>query len=115
MGQYVESAASGQGSALIDSGAVWPVLEVAYTIVTPATNARLYGISPVQRVFQQGTFGLGLTAGGGPFTGLFLVSWWGHFEIYTATITPQPFGQPPADTLWWDIQPGGVMMIEVDW
>lgn len=107
--------ASGQGSLVINSGAIQTILEADAKIVTPATFAVLTGVSPVRRVHQQAWWGIGFTAGGGPLAGLFLVTWAKYLEWESEVHTLQPFGQPLADTLFWDVKPGGVMYFEVDW
>lgn len=107
--------ASGQGSLVINGGAIQTILEVDAHIITPADFAVLTGVSPVRRVHQQCFYGIGFTAGGGPLVGAFIISWAKYLETEDENHLTQAFAQPQADTLFWDVKPGGVMYFEVDW
>lgn len=107
--------ASGQGSLVINGGAIQTILEADCLILTPATYAVLTGVAPVRRVHHQAWYGIGFTAGGGPVAGSFVITWAKYVEWESESHTLQPFGQPLGDTLFWEVQPGGVMYLEVDW
>jgi hypothetical protein len=107
--------ATGQGSLVLNSGAIQVILEVAAQIVTPADFAVLTGVSPVRRVHQQCFYGIGLTAPGGPLSGQFIITWSKYLETEVEDFITQAFSQPSADTLFWDVKPGGVMYFEADW
>jgi hypothetical protein len=113
MGFVTTSTATGRGT--LSLGGLQQPNEVGWSVLTPATEARLIGAAGTRRVFQQGSWGIGGTPGAGPLAGIFVVSWWTFIDIETFDFTrPVPyFGG--ADTMFWDIEPGGVMYFEVDW
>jgi len=113
MGYYVETAASGQGSASL--GGLRDVSEIAAGLITLADVADVAGVAPVRRLHHQAWYGVGLTPGGGPFTGLELITWWKFHELENETTILNSFGHVLADTVYWDVRPGGVIFIEVDW
>jgi hypothetical protein len=105
--------ASGQGS--LSLGGVQTVSEVAAYIVTFAPEATVVGVAPVRRVWHQCFFAIGLTASGGPTSGIFFPTFWKYLEVETES---NPFATGDlrlADTIYWDVSPGGVMYFEVDW
>lgn len=113
MGFVSTSSASGQGS--IALGGIANITEVVAKIVTPATYAVLTGVAPVRRVHKQCWYGLGFTAPGGPIIGEFVVSWGRYLAVEAEDFQRQYGWFAQADTLYWDIWPGGVMYFEVDW
>jgi hypothetical protein len=106
------ASATGQGSASL--GGLQAVNEVAAGLVTLSTEFRLAGASPVRRLWQEAWYGLGFTPSGGPFDGLVVISWWRFMQMENETHAPgSVFAQ--ADTLYWDVWPGGEIFLEVDW
>lgn len=105
--------ASGQGS--LSLGGVQNVNEVSGFIVTPATYATLAGATGLRRVHHQGWYGIGLTPGGGPTSGLIVITWWDYIKMENWTDLAKLTHGVVADTLYWDIEAGGVMYLEVDW
>lgn len=105
--------ATGRGS--LSLGGLQNVTEVYAHIVTPADNAQLSGIVPVRRVWHQCWFGVGFTATFGPAFGQTAVSWGRYLANETEDFQRQYGWFALADTLYWDIEAGGVMWFEVDW
>jgi hypothetical protein len=113
MGQVNTFTASGQGS--LSLGGFQSVSEVALSVQTFATEARVVGASPVRRVWKQCFVAIGFLAGGGPLTGVFLPTWWKYLELESESNQFPSGALIPADTVYWDVQAGGVMYVEVDW
>ena len=112
------SSASGQGSLSLGLGAgiSTAINELAASVITPATLAHVYGVSPVRRYFNQGWYGVGFTAASGPTAGLTFITYWRWVQMETEThLFDKTILNYPADTLYWDIPAGGVMYLEVDW
>ncbi len=105
--------ASGQGS--LSLGGLQTVNEVSGFIVTPATFATFAGLPTIRRVHQQGWYGIGLTPGGGPTAGLIVITHWHYISMENWTDLAELTNTVLADTLYWDIEDGGVMYLEVDW
>lgn len=112
MGFIVVSAATGTGSQSL--GGQVNVNEVAAGVNVLATESRIAGVSPVRRVWQQSWYGLGFTPSAGPFTGIPVITWW-RFQQMEAETTLIVGVQAVADTLYWDVWPGGECTFEVDW
>lgn len=113
MGFTYISDASGQGS--LDLGGVRTVSEVAARLVTPAELAVLTGASPIRRVHKQAFFCIGWFPDGGPLEGIFIATAWWYLQVECES---HPFASSDlriADTLYYDVGPGGVMYFEADW
>lgn len=109
---YIDDA-SGQGS--LDLGGLQDVSEVAAHLVTPADLAVLTGVTPVRRVHKQAFYCIGVTPADGPLTGIFIASAWWYLQLETESHPFGSFDHRAADTLYYDVGPGGVMYFEVDW
>jgi hypothetical protein len=105
--------ASGQGS--LSLGGVQDVSEIAALVQTMADLASVDGFSPVRRLHHQAWYGLGITPVGGPTSGVVVIVWDKFVHIEAETTLLGAFNHLGADTLYWDVQPGGVMYFEVDW
>lgn len=113
MGFITTSTAAGQGS--LSLGGLVTVNEVCVHVLAFATGGHRYGVTPVRRYFNQAWYGVGFTPGAGPTAGLFIVTF-AKFSEYDTETTLFPTGDHrPADTLYWDIPPNGLMYLEVDW
>lgn len=113
MGYVNTFTASGQGS--LSLGGVQTVNEVALVVQTLATEARTAGSSPVRRVWKQCFVAIGVLATAGPLSGVFLPTWWKYLEVESESNRFPPTALIEADTVYWDVQAGGVMYVEVDW
>lgn len=89
--------------------------EIASRVETVATLATLVGVSPVRRVYKQCWVGIGLTVPGGPLTGFFILTFHKFIEVECESHPFASGDHRSADTLYYDIQDGGVMYLEVDW
>lgn len=105
--------ASGQGS--LSLGGQQNVNEVAGHIVTPATYATMAGATGLRRVHHQGWYGIGLTPAAGPTAGLILITFWDYIKLEAWSDLLRLAHGVLADTLYWDIEAGGVMYLEADW
>lgn len=113
MGFITVGDATGRGS--LDLGGVQTVSEVAARMVTPATYATLTGVSPVRRVHHQAFFCIGVLPGGGPLEGVFIATAWWYLTLECESHPFSSLDLRNADTLYYDVQEGGVMYFEVDW
>jgi hypothetical protein len=105
--------ASGQGS--LSLGGLQNVNEVSGYVITLATYATTAGASGLRRVHHQGWYGIGLTPGAGPTAGLIVITHWDFIRMENWTDLLKLHDTVLADTLYWDIEAGGVMYLEVDW
>ncbi len=110
MGQLVVNPATGASSTPL--GVSVGVTELFYEILTPATLGRLYGTTRPKRAFQQGWVGVGYAAGGGFIA---YVGYATYIDYESADFRSQAGWFADADTLFWDLQPGCSLYIEVDW
>lgn len=113
MGFISGTGLTGQGS--IDLGGVQSVSEVAAHLEVPSPFGTLSGVPPVRRCHKQAWFGIGLTPGAGPLTGVPLITWHDYLKIECES---HPFASDDlriADTLYYDIAEGAEMYLEVDW
>lgn len=113
MGFVTINPASGQGT--LDLTGVQDVNEVAWFLVTPADLMDIDGFAPVRRIHHQAWCGLGITPTAGPTTGVVLIRWWSWVNMEAESHIFLPIGLVTADTLYFDVQPGGEMYFEVDW
>lgn len=113
MGFVSTSGATGQGS--LSLGGVQTVNEVAAHLEVQATEARVVGVSPVRRVWKQAFYCIGLTPTGGPLTGIFIVTAAFYLQVECESRAFANNDLRPADTLFYDVGPGGQMYFEVDW
>lgn len=110
MGSHIEATASGHGSASL--GGDFTVKELYGQLITAGDLVHITGFSPMRRVFNAGWFGVGAAAGGGYPDILF----YGKFLEYEADDHRFETGSTVvANTLWWDITPGTILFLEVDW
>ena len=107
------SAASGVGSESL--GGTFSLTELDILVVTLADFASAVGPVGIRRIHQQGWVGVGITPGGGPFVGIPAISRARYVEQESDVHIFDTGAQVPADTIYWDIKPGGVVLIEVDW
>ncbi len=105
--------ASGQGS--LSLGGVQDVNEVAATVITLADLVSVDGSSPVRRLHHQAWYGIGVVGSTGPSAPPAVIQWHKWLQLEAETRQFGPFEHVAADTLFWDVQPGGVMYFEVDW
>jgi len=112
MGQLVVLSATGQGSASL--GAFVHVNELATSVVQIATEASVAGASPVRRLRKQAWIALGFTPGTGPMASKTLITWQKFVET-EGEDDIQDAAFAVADTVYWDVFPGGEVKIEVDW
>lgn len=113
MGQHVETGCSGQGSAAL--GAIQTLTEFDCAITTFATYASPAGLVGIRRVHQQGWIGVGVTPPAGPQVGNIVLTDDRYVRLENDAHVYPPGTPILADTIYWDIQPGGVVTIEVDW
>ena len=114
MGQHVEASCTGQGSASL--GALRVISEVAALLVTLADRADIVGAAGVRRIHHQAWYGVGYASvPGGPFVGLPLIFWHKYMQLEAETHSFNGGDIPVGDTLFWDVQPGGEILLEVDW
>jgi len=104
--------ASGRGS--LSLGGTVAVNEIAAHVITFADLAHYVGADGIRRVHQQGWYGVGFA---GTIIGVSMtwLSFWKYIEVESFTSIGLLHDTVPADTLYWDIQAGGVMYLEVDW
>lgn len=113
MGYVDIHTAAGRGS--LSLGGLQTVTEIYAHIVTDATSAQFSGVSPVRRVHHQCWYGLAGTAPAGPAIGQVVITF-GRYLFTESEDFVRPVGWlGSADTLYWDIEAGGVMWFEVDW
>ena len=112
MGSVSVEDATGQGS--ISLGGLVAVNEIAAHIITPADFAVMTGVPGVRRVHQQGWYGVGFP---GTIVGVSMtwLSFWKYIDTESFTSIGLLHDTVPGDTLFWDIRPGGMMYLEVDW
>lgn len=114
MGFHVETGVTGQGS--VSLGGVVEVTEVAAGLVTPAELTTISGHTPHRRLHHQAWYGIGLNSpGGGPFTGIPLIIWHKFHSVENETHIFDTTDHKFVDTLYWDVEPGGEIFLEVDW
>jgi len=113
MGYHVEYGCTGQGS--VGLGGTYNITEGAAGLVTVASLASVDGYTPFRRLHRQAWYGVGITPGGGPFTGIPLITWWDFMRIENETHLLNAFANILGDTLYWDVRPGGEIFLEVDW
>jgi hypothetical protein len=113
MGFVTTATASGQGA--LDLTGVQLCSEVAWYMVTPADLVSLDGFTPVRRLHHQAWCGLGITPGAGPTAGIPLIRKWFYVSLEGESHIFPTTDLVEADTLYFDVQPGGVMYFEVDW
>jgi hypothetical protein len=113
MGMANTFTATGQGS--LSLGGIVQVMELDALIVTPADFATLTGVAPVRRVHQQCWFGIGLTANAGPVMGSWVTTFFKYLEMESEVHLFHGSADILADSIVWDIAPGGVMYFEADW
>lgn len=113
MGQHVVTSASGQGSESL--GGTFNLTELDIRVITLADFASATGPAGIRRIHQQGWVGVGITPDGGPFVGVVGITRWRYVEQESDIHVFDTGAQVPADTIYWDIQPGGEVLIEVDW
>jgi hypothetical protein len=115
VGSYINATASGHGGALLSGGTMVPPLGIYAELVTPGFYTRIDGNSPVRRVHQAGFVGVGQhdgnTSGGFSLTyGKFIEAEFGY--LFVAPV----FGYLPyVDAIEWDLGPGVMAYLEVDW
>lgn len=105
--------ATGQGS--LDLGGVQTVSEVAWFVVTPADLVSIDGFPPVQRIHHQAFWALTILPGAGPTAGVALARRWGYVSVFGESHIYPTTDLVEADTLYYDVFPGGVMYFEIDW
>lgn len=105
--------AGGQGT--LDLGGVQLCNEVSWYIVTLADLAVPTGTAPVRRIHHQAFWALTFTPTGGPTTGIVIARKWGFVGVEAESHIFPSTDLVEADTLYFDVQPGGVMYFEVDW
>jgi len=113
MGFVTTTTASGFGS--ISLGGTQNVIEVATKVLTMADLAYVRGSSPVRRVYKQAWIGIGFnTTIDGVAT--FVLNW-DHWVRFEAEDIQAGGGAIFAvgDTLYYDVETGGVMYLEADW
>ncbi len=113
MGFITTSTASGSGS--LSLGGMVSVNEIAGSILTPATFGTLTGTSPIRRAHQQGWYGVGFAVTGGPFPGAIIIMYSSYITLENWSDLLKLTDTVPADTLYYELQEGCVMYLEVDW
>lgn len=110
MANLIVPGASGHGSATL-GGFEW-VTSIAFVVTAFGTLTRLYGFAPVRRVFQAGWIGLVCTGLGGYPP---LVSWAEHIAYESTFRLPLNSFVAFATDVYWELEPGVLCDIEVDW
>lgn len=110
MGSIIVTNASGTGESSV-AGANVTVNEVFAELVTPGGLTHFVGGAGLERVFQAGWFGVGMKISG-PYDVRTIV--WGKFLQHLAEDHWfDPIFQIFANTLFWDLDPGVVMHLEM--
>lgn len=112
MGTYSNAALTGNGQIAFAGGSYVTVTNVYAELITQGLETALYGFAPVQRVFQFAWMGIGFSAGGGYHES---VTWHRWLDIWTRSWGPAPDDPALGDQFWWDVVPGGVLRVELNW
>lgn len=102
---------SGTGKALLAGGAALGLLDVQVIVTTMGSLSRTNGSGDFPRLHQVGWVGMGFDGGGPGLSDLY----WGQFILYPNQdwrIYPL---QVFADSYFYDLEPGVVITMEVDW
>ena len=110
LGSVIVPTASGHGSLTL--GGTFTITELYGQLVTPGSQVHIYGYSPVRRVFNAGWYGVA-TDPGGTYPD---IVFFGKFLEYEADDYRFPTSSTvTVNRLWWDLTPGTVLFLEVDW
>lgn len=110
MTSFIQTSLSGNGNVAL--GATIQPLNVFAQVDTLADNGHYNGAGAVRRVYQAGWYGIGQPASA-PY--LAFVEWATFLAYEAENHTFEPGSIQNVTHLFWDIPPGGVLFIEVDW
>jgi hypothetical protein len=112
VGSYANAALTGHGQIAFAGGSYVTVFNVYAEMITPALETAQYGFAPVERLFQFAWLGIGFSSGGGYHES---VTWHRFLDIHARAFGPGPPDPALGDQFWWDVMPGGVLRVELDW
>lgn len=110
MTSWVGTGLSGHGSHAI--GGVVRVLEVAWVTTTPGSLTTFFGTAPYRRAFQLGWVGVGWLPATVPPG---YVAWGKYLQYEFDDSREMDAHQMWVDGVFWDLDPGVVGSLEVDW
>jgi hypothetical protein len=114
MGLYTNAGASGAGTDLLSAGASISPLYVFAEVLTPGIRTSFSGTIPSRRVFQAGYIGMGF-APAPPFVGLILYGGFMLLEAGYLFVAEVGSGLPVMDSIFWDLDPGVLVYLQVQW